>query len=194
MSGSVQPKGQNQPDRAGGARDRGRAQNRADRFWAAFSLTENGKPKSGFLIYTFSLSFAYLAVYALCYSAGIACLTRPLSALPVWCANLVISLICSLAGAALCCLPHRFFRDKRLVFGAHLWLALYAAAVLIAMLILLRGGGLAAFLEAYLWFAAIPVAVGTAASGLLWRHARANAAPEPEPEPEPEWKKYVNRR
>ena len=34
----------------------------ANSFWSAFQMTENGKPKSGLLVYTFCLSFVMLAV------------------------------------------------------------------------------------------------------------------------------------
>ena len=165
---------------------------RADRFWGAFLFTENGKPKSSLMVYTFSLSFVFLAAYVLCYEGAIRLLSVPLETLPSWLSNLTISLCASAAGAALCCLPHLFFRDKRLVFGGHLWLLLYAVAVLVTMLILLRGtDGTSAFLTVFGWFGAIPVAVGTAVSGLLFRR---DYRPEPIAEAEPEWKKYVDRR
>ena len=34
-------------------------------FWRSFLLTEDGKPKSGLLIYTFCLSFVFLLLYLL---------------------------------------------------------------------------------------------------------------------------------
>ena len=169
-----------------------RRKERADRFWGAFLFTENGKPKSSLLVYTFCLSFVFAAVYVVCYEGAIRLLTEPTAAWPAWGSNLLISAAASLAGAALCCLPHRFFRDKRLVFGGHLWLALYALAVLVTMLILLGGTeGTSAFLAMFGWFVAIPVALGAAVSGWLYR--RDHHVEEPA-EPEPEWKKYVNRR
>ena len=168
---------------------------RADRFWGAFQFTENGKPKSSLLVYTFSLSILFAAVYFLCYEGAIRLLTGPLSSLPAAAGNLIIALTASMAGAALCCLPHRFFRDRRLVFGGHLWLCLYALAVLIVMLILLGpAGGFVSFLTVFAWFVLPPVAVGTAASFLLYRRGKkAEARAETEAE-EPEWKKYVTRR
>lgn len=163
---------------------------RAERFWSAFRFTENGRPKSGFGVYTFSLSLLYAAVYFGCYEGAIRLLSGPLEPLPAWAANLLIALPASLTGAALCCLPHRFFSDKRLVFGGHLWLCAYAAAVLVIMLILLGfTEAYGAFLTFFGWFVLPPVGIGTAASALLMRRDRA-----PEPPPEPEWRKYVGRR
>ena len=165
---------------------------RAERFWSAFRFTENGRPKSGFGVYTFSLSLLYAAVYFACYEGAIRLLSGPLEPLPAWAANLLIALPASLTGAALCCLPHRFFSDKRLVFGGHLWLCAYAAAVLVIMLILLGfTEAYGAFLTFFGWFVLPPVGLGTAISALLMRASRASAPP---PEPEPEWRKYVGRR
>ena len=169
-----------------------RRRERADRFWGAFLFTENGKPKSSLMVYTFCLSFVFAAVYVLCYEGAIRLLTASTAAWPVWASNMLISATASVVGAAVCCLPHRFFKDKRLVFGGHMWLVLYALAVLATMLILLRGTeGTGAFLTLFGWFVAIPVALGAVVSGWLYRK---DYRPEEPAEPEPEWKKYVNRR
>ena len=169
-----------------------RAQARAESFWGAFRFTENGKPKSSFGVYTFSLSIAYAAVYFLCYEGAIRLLTGPLSALPAWAANLLIAVPAAAAGAALCCLPHRFFRDKRLAFGGHLWLCAYALAVLVIMLAMLGfTPAFGAFAVFFAWFVLPPVAVGTVASALLYRR---DAGGDKSEAPEPAWKQYVNRR
>ena len=163
---------------------------KAEGFWEAFRFTENGKPKSSLVIYTFSLSVLFAAVYALCYEGAIRLLTGPLASLPAWGSNLVISLAASGIGAAVCCAPHRFFRDKRLVFGGHLWLCGYAAVILAVMGIMM---GLteefAAFLIFFGWAVAVPVILGTAASELLFRKSRQPALTAAA---EPEWKKFVN--
>ena len=166
---------------------------RADRFWSSFLFTENGKPKSSLWVYTFSLSIAFIAIYVLCYEGVIRLLSTPLAALPVWLGNGIQALVASAAGAAICCVPHRFFRDKRLVFGGHIWLMLYALAALITMLILLRGEreAVSAFLIAFGWFVALPVALGTLLSARLYRRDHRPIEPV---EPEPEWKKYINLR
>ncbi len=164
----------------------------ADSFWSAFQFTENGKPKSSLIVYTFSLSILFAAAYVLCYEAAIRLLTGPLASLPAWAGNLLIALLASLAGAAACCLPHRFFSDKRLVFGGHLWLCGYAAAVLAIMLIMLGfTEGFQSFLVFFAWFVLPPVAVGTGASAFLYRR---DWEKKPQADQEPEWKKYVSRR
>lgn len=169
-----------------------RRKDRADRFWSAFLFTENGKPKSSLLVYTFCLSFVFAAVYVLAYEGVMRLLSGPLETAAVWVSNLTIALIASILGAAVCCLPHRFMKDKRLVFGGHLWLLLYAVMVLVTMLIMLGGDdATGAFLTFFGWFVALPVAVGCGASGLLFRRDWHPEVPKTE---EPEWKKYVNRR
>ncbi len=170
-----------------------RRQRRADGFWGAFQFTENGRPKSSLIVYMFSLSILFAAVYFLCYEGAIRLLTEPLSALPAWGANLMLALLASIVGASICCLPHRFFRDKRLVFGGHLWLCLYAAAVLVIMLVLLGfTEGFASFLIFFGWFIVPPVGLGTFASALLYKRDREKQTQHEAAEPE--WKKYVNRR
>ena len=132
------------------------------------------------------------AVYALCYEGAIRLLTEPLARLPAWGSNLVISLVSSGVGAALSCAPHRFMRDKRLVFGGHLWLCGYAAAILGIMLVMMGfSEAFGAFLIFFGWAVALPVSLGTGVSAVRFRRDRQPAKPA---EPEPEWKKYVNRR
>ena len=169
-----------------------RRQARADGFWGAFRFTENGRPKSGFGVYTFSLSIVYVLVYLGCYEGAIRLLTDPLSGAAAWVSNLIVALAACAAGVLICCLPHRFFSDKRLVFAGHLWLCAYALAVLVIMLVLLGfSEGYVSFLIFFGWFVLPPVGLGTGVSALLFRRDRAPRQPV---EAEPEWKKYVNRR
>lgn len=177
----------------GGANPKaGGEEKKTSRFLNAFLFTENGKPKSSLMTYTFCLSFVFIAVYALCYAGAIEWLTAPLSTLPAYASNLLQSLLASGVGVGFALLLHHFLRDKRLVFGGHLWLALYAVAVLIAMLILMRGAeGVQAFLVFYAWFILAPVVVGLIVTGFAYRRSLINRPVETQ---EPEWKKYVNRR
>ena len=163
---------------------------KADRFWESFLFTENGKPKSSLMIYTFCLSFVFLAVYAVCFLLMISLLTNLLSSLPAFASNAIVSILASVIGVFICCVPHRFVQDKRLVFGAHLWLLLYALASLIAMLIMLNGEATNVLLVFFGWFIAIPLVVSLPVTAYLCRR---DHHPK-QPEPEPEWKKYVNRR
>jgi len=164
---------------------------RADSFFGAFRMTENGRPKSGFGVYTFSLSIAYAAVYFFCYEAAIRLLAGPVSGMSVTAGNFLTMLCAVIPGVCLTCVWHRIFGDKRLCFGAHLWLCGYAVAVLLIMLVLLgAGNGMLSFLIFFAWFVLPPVAAGICVSYLLYRR---DHRPEERKEPEPEWKKYTRR-
>lgn len=160
-------------------------------FWKAFLFTEEGKPKSGLAIYTFFLSVGMLVVYLLAFNYVIEGLTPVMSDLPVLLSNLLQSLAASAVMLLVAFVLHRIMKDKRLMFGAYLWLALYSVASFITMLILLRGtGAQPEFLVFFGWFVLIPLALGLVMTGLLYRR---DYVPE-DPNQEPEWKKYIKRR
>ena len=165
---------------------------REKKFWRTFLFTEEGKPKSGFGIYTFCLSFVFLAFYMAGFYLVTEYLTGPMEAWPVKLANLCQSLLAGVFGAALAWVCHKLLGDKRLALGGHLWLAAYAVVVLISMLIILRGSGaIGVFLTFFGWFVVIPLCLGLAASYFMYRH---DYRPPVKPAEEPEWRKYTKRR
>lgn len=164
---------------------------REKNFWKAFLFTENGKPKSGLMVYTFCLSFVFLAVYIGGYYLAIELLAGPTAGLPVFLGNLLQSLMAAAVGLALAVALHLLLPDKRLLFGTHLWLALYVVAAVISLVIMLRGtGAIGAMLTFFAWFAALPLILGLLVTYLLYR--RDHAAPKDGDEPD--WKKYTQRR
>ena len=113
---------------------------RAESFWNAFRLTENGHVKSTLLLNSFCLSILFLAVYG----AAFFLLTDPIHA---WLAlapraveNLVSALLPALIGTAICALTHLICHPQT-VLAAYGWLLLLALASLVTMLLLLRGEG-----------------------------------------------------
>lgn len=161
-------------------------------FWKTFLLTENGKPKSGLLVYTFCLSFVFLGVYIGAFALSIETLAAPLSGLPAFWGNLLQSLAAGAAGAGLSALLHVLLPDKRLAFGTHLWLAAYAVAAAVTLSLMLKdGGAIRAMLVFFGWFVLIPVALGLTVTYLLYRRDRKPAPPEEE---EPAWRQYTRRR
>ena len=163
----------------------------ANSFWSAFQMTENGKPKSGLLVYTFCLSFVMLAVYGGAFFVVIDGLYNLTAGLPVFWGNLIQSLTATILGLLVSILLHFVLRDKRLMFGTYLWLALYAVACLVTLLIYLRGtGAVGALLTFYGWFVAIPLVPGLVVTYYLFRR---DYVP-PKPDDEPEWKKSLQRR
>ena len=161
-------------------------------FWRSFLLTEDGKPKSGLLIYTFCLSFVFLGIYILAFWMVIEELSNPLASLPPVLGNLIQSVLVGVAASALSGLMHILLPDKRLAFGTHLWLALYVVASVITLAILLKEAELiGAMLMFALWFAVIPLAMGLTVTYLLYRR---DYVPPRQVEEKPEWTKYTQRR
>lgn len=163
----------------------------ADSFWSAFRMTENGKPKSGLLVYTFCLSFVMLAVYGVAFFVVIEGLHNLTAGMPVFWGNLIQSLAAAIVGLLVSMLLHFVLPDKRLMFGTYLWLALYAVACLITLLIYLQGtGAVGALLTFYGWFVVIPLVLGLVVTHYLFRR---DYVP-PKPDDEPAWKKSIQRR
>lgn len=160
-------------------------------FWKAFLFTENGKPKSALVIYTFFLSVGMLVLYFLAFNLIIEGLTPVMAGLPPFLSNLLQSLAAGVIMLLAAWVLHRVLKDKRLMFGTYLWLSLYAVAMLITMLILLRGTGAEPeFLVFFAWFALIPLILGLVGTYLLYRK---DYTPK-NPDEGAEWKKYINPR
>lgn len=167
---------------------------RSKSFWKTFLFTENGKPKSGFMVYSFCLSIVFIALYigafALIGGEGWRALTE---SWPAAASNALGSLIVSAAVCLVGYVLHRLFKDKRLMLGTYLWLLLYTLASVIYMAFYTRGDAelFSLFMNFALWFAVIPSVLGTA---LFFFLSRRDYRPAPPAEEEPEWKKYVRRR
>lgn len=142
----------------------------ADSFWSAFQMTENGKVKSTLILYSFCLSWVFIAVYF----AAFAFLLDPLDALvsgaPKAVVYLVEALVPALVGTVVCALPWPLYKDKRLMLAAFIWIFLLAIACLIAMLILMKdepeARGL--FLQFFAQAVPAPVLLGGGLSAFLY--------------------------
>ena len=161
-------------------------------FWKAFLFTKDGKPKSGLLIYTFCLSFVFIVLYIVAFFYFIDWLSPSLEGLSPLVSNLLLSVAVSAIGILIGATIHHFVREKRLFFGTFLWLTVYLLAVLITMLIMLRGTeAFDAFSYFFLWFMVIPVLTGLPVSFLLYKKDYAPPAKKEEDKP---WKQYTQRR
>ncbi len=145
---------------------------RADSFWNAFQMTENGHVKSTLLLNSFCLAILFIAVYAV----AIFLLTDPIHA---WLANgplfweqLVSALLPALAGTAVCALTQLVCKP-RTVLAAYLWLAALSAACLVTMLILLRddSGAIRLFLQVFALLIPAPLLTGLGCSLWLFRRS-----------------------
>lgn len=160
-------------------------------FWKAFLFTEDGKPKSGLMVYTFCLSLVYVLLYIAAFNLSIEWLTPVTASWPAFAGNLVQSLAAGAALALISLALHRLLSDKRLMLGCHLWLAGYAVLVCISMVFLLGDReSYGAFLHFFFWFILIPVAMGLLVTFLLYRR---DYVPPKREEDQP-WKKFTQRR
>jgi hypothetical protein len=158
----------------------------ADRFWGMFQLTENGRPKSTLLLYSFCLCWVFLAIYGIAFALLIDPLDSLLSGAPVLVVNLVEALVPTVVSTAICSLSWFLSRtEKRLMPAAYLWMFVLALACLITLLILLRGeqGTQALVLQFFAMFILGPVLLGGGLSMFLYyRHWKKRpAAPPAEP-------------
>lgn len=169
-----------------------RWEERSKRFWRSLLFTENGKPKSGFLIYTFCLSAVFIALHLLAFTYIVDWLAPLTESWPLVLGNLTSSLSVSAAVLLVGFVLHRLLKDKRLMLGTYLWLLLYTAAAIITMALVLQDAeAMKLFLRFALWFVLIPVGLGLALFYLLYRR---DYRPEtPAQTDEPAWKKYVRR-
>ena len=168
-----------------------KSEERSKKFWSTFLFTENGKPKSGFLIYTFCLAIAFFAFHYASFYFIIDWLEPVTRGWPVVLGNLTGSVICSVPPLLIGCLLHRWFSDKRLMLGTYIWLAVLGAASVVTMAVMLKGtGSMPEFLKFFFWFAVIPLVLGLTVFYLLYRRDYKPKVPKEE---EPEYKKYIRR-
>ena len=164
---------------------------REKNFWKAFLFTEDGKPKSGLMVYTFCLSIVFVLLYIGAFNLIINWLSPVTAEWPVFAGNLVQSLAAGVVGVLLTLILHRIFSEKRLMLGTYLWLAGYILLVSVSMIFMLGDWeAFVAFLHFFAWFAAIPVALGLIVSYFLYRR---DYVPPKREEDQP-WKKFIQRR
>ncbi len=164
---------------------------REKNFWKAFLFTEDGKPKSGLMVYTFCLSIVFVLLYIGAFNLIINWLSPVTAEWPVFAGNLVQSLAAGVVGVLVTLILHRIFSEKRLMLGTYLWLAGYILLVSVSMIFMLGDWeAFVAFLHFFAWFAAIPVALGLIVSYFLYRR---DYVPPKREEDQP-WKKFTQRR
>lgn len=128
-----------------------------------FSLMENGHLKSTLLMYSFALSFVFLAIYVLMYFL----LLQPLDALLAGHAetgiiNLIESFVPSLLASLVCLLSFLIVREKKIIPIAFVFILIYALGIL--FLILFGEGSDGSLLHIFALFVPIPVLLGCVSS------------------------------
>ncbi|MDL2317760.1 hypothetical protein LJC74_01520 [Eubacteriales bacterium OttesenSCG-928-A19] len=138
-------------------------------FWDAFTLVENGRLKSTFLLYSFALAFVFLAVYILAFWL----LLGPLDALiggrlPVWLTNAVEGLVPGILATALCLLPFARVSNRRMAPAAYVWLALLVLPTLLILVFMLDPQDRGAFFAIAAPMVLLPLAIGVASAFLVY--------------------------
>ena len=122
---------------------------KVDRLWATLFLTQEGKPKSAKLLYTFCLSLVFLLVYGLCYWFLIDILEQTFAAASTFIRNLLEAVLPGLAGSILCGTFFFVFKDKSYLPVIYTWILVFALAVLVSLLLLTDRGSLGMMLGVY---------------------------------------------
>lgn len=170
--------------------------NRGKKFWSSFLFTKDGKPKSSLLIYTFCLSFVFVGLLLMAFWFLTDAQNAYLSGLSPLLSNIITTLAISVCVILIGWIMHHFMKDKRLIFGTFIWLALYCVATVIGEAIMLASeeGGFGIFMTFFVWVAIIPVLAGLVVFYFLYRR---DYQPPVEEEKNPVgevMKKYVDRR
>ncbi len=95
-------------------------------FWDAFRFTKDGRFKSTLLIYSFSLSFIFIAIYVASYWLLIDPIEfglRPYAGAQL--RTLAESFIPAILGALVCCIFYFTSHDKKMVLFTYGWLILF---------------------------------------------------------------------
>ena len=107
---------------------------RLARFWRTLFLTEDGRPKSTMILYSFALSFVFLLIYTLAYAFLVAPIEQLLGDLPVFWKNVLESIIPGLSGSVVCCGISLLIKERAIPAGAYIWLLVYVVVMMIAMI------------------------------------------------------------
>ncbi|NLO85758.1 MAG: hypothetical protein GX096_10075 [Clostridiales bacterium] len=138
--------------------------------WDFFSVMKDGRLKSTFLIYSFTLGFVFLAFYLLCYVFLLGPIDGLLAvSMPLLMKNLVEALIPTIAGTVLCLAFHLWVKDKRIVPAGYLWLSIYMIVLLLLILAVLDSADRVDFLRLYAMFVPLPIILGGGTSFIIYK-------------------------
>jgi hypothetical protein len=104
------------------------------RFWRTLFLTETGRPKSTVILYSFTLSFAFMAIYALAYGFMVKPIDEALKGLSVTWRNVLESVIPGLSGSIVCCGISLLIKERIIPAGAYIWHVVFVVIFLVAMI------------------------------------------------------------
>lgn len=129
-------------------------------FWDLFTMVENGKLKSTFMLYSFALALLFLAVYAAAFVLLVDVVHAFMSPVSPWLSGVMECLIPAFVSAVAAFLCQKLARDKRLAATAYIWLtvALIAIAVILLTSFPLEDWG--GLMNLILQMGVVPIALG----------------------------------
>ena len=132
-----------------------------------FRFTKDGKMKSGTVVYSFSLAVLFLIVYGAAYYFLIDVLAPMTQGLPIWASDAVGAVIPALIGGLVCLIPVLLLSERKYAVFAYIWIAVFAIAFLIAMLVQLKDekDALSVFLRLFVIMVPAPLLFG---GGMAW--------------------------
>ena len=132
-----------------------------------FRFTKNGKMKSGTVVYSFSLAVLFLIVYGAGYYFLIDVLAPLTKGLPVWASDTIGAIVPALLGGLICLIPVLLLSERKYAVYAYIWIAAFALAFLIAMLVQLKDekDALSVFIRLFVIMIPAPLIIG---GGTAW--------------------------
>ena len=132
-----------------------------------FRFTKDGKMKSGTVVYSFSLAILFLIVYGAVYYYLIDVLAPITKGLPVWASDTVGAVVPAIAGGLICLIPVLLLSERKYAVYAYIWIAVFALAFMIAMLIQLKNEkeALSVFIRLFAIMVPAPLIIG---GGTAW--------------------------
>ena len=136
-----------------------------------FRFTKDGKMKSGTVVYSFSLAALFLIVYGAAYYFLIDVLAPMTQGLPIWASDTVGAVVPALVGGLVCLIPVLLLSEKKYAFFAYIWIAVFALAFLIAMLVQLKDekDALSVFLRLFVIMVPAPLLIGGGTAWYLYK-------------------------
>lgn len=152
-------------------------------FTDIFKVAQNGRLKSTLMLYSFSMAFVIMTIYAGSYLL----LLRPLDSLlsgklPLQMVSWIEGLVPALLGTFVCVLLQLRIRQRRMMPFSFMWLVLMVLSTLLILLSILEKEDRLLYLSIAAPMALLPLAVGTAVSLFIYFrwHYKANISPNEE--------------
>ncbi len=162
-------------------KERSKLSRKIDEICRVVFLTEEGKPKSTTLVYSFSLALVFIVVILVGYVLLIDPIELGLEGSPVWVRQVLEYLVPGLVCVALCTALSFAFRKKErfnLVAAAFTWVDIIVAIMLVTMMFTVDSSDWGTEYGLFMAVAGIPMLVsavlGTVASQIVYRKRKAS--------------------